>query len=144
MGCRAVNPLALGIVGEGVRTLLDRLFPDPAERARAELELRKLEGEGTFAERAGQALALAQIDVNRAEARSRHWFAAGWRPGAGWACVAALWVQFVLAPLVEWGAALAGHPVPPLPKLDAVLWELLFGMLGLGALRSVEKIKGKA
>lgn len=139
-----MSPAALGLIGEGVRALLDRLFPDPAERARAELELRKLEAEGSFAERASHALTLAQIDVNRAEARSRHWFAAGWRPGAGWACVAALWVQFVLAPLAEWGAALAGHQVPALPKLDAVLWELLFGMLGLGALRSMEKIKGKA
>jgi hypothetical protein len=43
-----------------------------------------------------------------------------------------------------WISAIAGHPLPAPPALDSVLWELMFGMLGMGALRSYEKIKGVA
>jgi len=50
--------------------------------------------------------------------------------------------QYVISPLVVWGAALAGHPIPMPPRLDDMLWELMFGMLGLGGLRTFEKIKG--
>lgn len=136
-------PVVAGVVFEGVRALLDRLFPDPEKRAEAELQLRRLEAEGTFAERAAQALAVGQLDTNKAEAASDGWFKGGWRPAVGWTCASALALQFVAGPLLEWGAALTGHPVPPMPRLDGVLWELLFGMLGLGALRTFDKRAGK-
>ena len=138
-----MNPLLLPTLIDGVRDVLGRLFPDPTQRAAAELEMRKLEAEGTFDERARQALAIAQLEVNKAEA-STDIFRGGWRPFVGWVCGAALAGQFVLGPILEWGFAAAGHPVPAMPRLDGVLWELLFGMLGLGTLRTVEKIKGKA
>jgi hypothetical protein len=139
-----VAPAIIGMVLEGARTVLDRVLPDPAARAAAELELRKLEAEGSFDERARQALAIAQISVNQAEAASPSIFVGGWRPMVGWVCAAALAGQYVVSPLASWLAAIAGHPFPPPPTLDGVLWELLAAMLGLGTLRTVEKVKGKA
>lgn len=139
-----MNPLFIGPLVEGARVVLDRMFPDPAERARAELELLKAQAEGTFEQKAAQALALAQIGVNNTEAASAGVFKGGWRPAAGWVCVSALAWQFVARPMVAFGFAVAGHPVPELPTIDGALWELLFGLLGLGTLRSVERIKGKS
>lgn len=125
------------------RAVLDRVLPDPAERARAELELLKAQAEGTFEQKAAQALALGQIDTNKAEA-SADVFRGGWRPFVGWVCGLAFAQQYVVWPTAAWIAAAVGHPLPPMPTLDGVLWELLFGLLGLGTLRSVEKIKGRA
>lgn len=127
-------PALIGVVLESARALLDRVLPDPQARAAAELELLRLQ----------QAGALSQLEVNKAEASSGNPFASGWRPFIGWTCGVALAVQYVVGPLVQWGAAIAGHPLPALPALDGVLWELLAAMLGLGALRTVEKVKGKA
>ncbi len=66
-------------------------------------------------------------------------FIAGWRPAVGWVCVLGLAVT-VFSPLLGWVAALAGHAilVPPIP-MDALM-TLLIGMLGLGGMRTVEKL----
>ena len=89
-------------------------------------------------------LLTAQIEVNKVEAASGSFFAGGWRPAAGWVCSAALFYQFVLSPIGVWVAEIAGHPIPPPPSLDHMLWELLFGMLGIGTLRSIDKRLGTA
>ena len=119
-------------------SVLDRLIPDSAEaaKAKAELELRLVDA-------ANQA-ALAQVEVNKTEAATGSLFIGGWRPFIGWVCGAALAAQYVAGPLLEWAAAAAGHPVPPLPKLDDMLWELILAMLGVPGLRTVEKMRGVA
>ncbi|HEY8877782.1 MAG TPA: holin family protein [Roseateles sp.] len=118
--------------------VIDRLFPDPAQKAAAQLELFKLQQQGELSQIAGQ------MDINKQEAASSNAFVAGWRPFVGWVCGTGFAVQFVVGPLAEWGAALAGHPVK-FPQMDmATMMPLLFGMLGLGAYRSVEKVKGVA
>ena len=129
-----VAPAVIGVIAEGVRAVLDRILPDPAARAAAELELLRLQ----------QAGGLAQLEVNKAEASSDSMFVAGWRPMVGWVCAAALAGQFVVSPVAMWISAIVNHPFPPPPTLDGVLWELLFGMLGMGALRTVEKLRDKA
>jgi hypothetical protein len=90
------------------------------------------------------ATALAQIAVNQAEAGSPSLFKGGWRPAVGWCCVLALFFEFILRPLLPWGFGLLTKvPPPPLPTLDTgMLFNLMFGMLGLGGLRTVEKIRG--
>ena len=60
----------------------------------------------------------------------------------GWACGLALVIQYLAGPLMVWGGDLVGHPLPAPPKLDDVLWELMFGMLGMGGLRTYEKLRG--
>lgn len=85
---------------------------------------------------------IAQVGVDRAEAGSGNLFVMGWRPGVGWVCAAAFAWQFVLAPITQFVATAMHHPVT-LPVLDfGELQTVLLGLLGLGAARTVEKIKG--
>lgn len=133
----------VGAIAEAARTVLDRVLPDPTARAAAEVELRKLAAEGTFEQRAEQALALAQIEVNKAEAATDD-YRGGWRPMVGWACAVAMAWQFVVRPMAAFGLAVAGHGPIELPEVDNHVWELLFSMLGLSFARSVEKLRGVA
>lgn len=81
-----------------------------------------------------------QTDVNKVEAANTSLFIAGWRPFIGWVCGSGLAFQFIVGPLVTWIAALAGKPVT-FPALDlGTLLTLLLGMLGLGGMRTFEKI----
>ncbi len=124
--------------------LIDRLFPDEESKARAQLELLKMQQTGELAQmQADTSLALGQIEVNKAEAASGDRFSAGWRPLIGYVCAAGLIYTFLLQPLLPWIVALFGKTVPALPALETeALMALLFGMLGLGSLRSIEKVKG--
>jgi len=126
----------LGLIG-ALSPILDRVLgaflPDPVKRQEVVLTIL-----GQL-----QASDQAQMAVNAAEAGHASVFvAAGGRSSAG--AAAAVAFQYVVAPLAVWVSTIAGHPLPAPPALDAVLWELMFGMLGMGALRSYEKIKGVA
>ena len=132
----ALDPLSalLDIGGK----VIDRVWPDPAQAAAAKLELFKLQQSGELAQIAGQ------MDVNKAEAANPNVFVSGWRPFIGWVCGLGFGVQFVFGPLAEWGSALYGHPVK-FPAMDTgTMMPLLLGMLGLGGLRTAEKIQGVA
>ena len=138
-----MTPLIGGLIDAGLK-VLDRVLPDPTQKAAAQLELLKLQQAGEFkALEADLQLALAQTEVNKVEAASPDLFKSGWRPGAGWICVLGLAYQFLAQPLAAWASAINGWPVPPVLQLGD-LYGLLFGMLGLGAYRSVERVKGKA
>jgi len=118
--------------------VLDRVLPDPAQQAAAKLELLKLQQNGELAQITGQ------MEINKVEAASSSIFVSGWRPGIGWVCGAGFAVQFVIGPLAEWGSSLAGHPVK-FPQMDTgTMMPLLLGMLGLGGLRTAEKLADKA
>lgn len=83
-----------------------------------------------------------QLAVNKQEAANTNWLVAGWRPAVGWVCAAGVGVQFVFGPLATWVSGLLGHPVV-VPSLDlSTLLTLLGGMLGIGGLRTVEKLNG--
>ena len=85
---------------------------------------------------------LAQIEVNKIEASSKNWFVAGWRPFVGWTCGVALAYHFVLSPILAFVLVLAGVDTP-MPEFEfSQLSTILMGMLGLGGLRSYEKMKG--
>ena len=125
--------------------LIDKIFPDPQARAAAQLELMKLAQNGELAQLTAETeLAKAQAEINQAEASSASLFVSGWRPFVGWVCGLGLAVQFLVAPLVGFLASLAGRQFS-IPTLDmSVLLTLLFGMLGLGGMRTFEKMKGVA
>jgi len=114
--------------------ILTKFIPDPAQKLEAETALRT----------ALIAADAPQLAVNQAEAQSARIFVAGWRPFIGWVCGAALAWQYVAAPLALWAAALLHYPITPPPRLDDVLWQLMFAMLGMGGLRTYEKIAGVA
>ena len=97
----------------------------------------------TMAEKAAHEAAMAQVEVNKAEAQHKSIFVAGWRPFVGWTCGVALAYHFVLAPLILFGVGVSGYEIPALPEFDmGSLMTVLMGMLGLGGLRTYEKQKG--
>lgn len=122
------------IIGIGSK-ILDRVIPDKAERDRAQAELIKMQVSGELSQLAGQ------LEINKTEASHQSVFVAGWRPFIGWVCGVALAYQFILRPIISWLAPSMGYSIASMPGLDDNLWELMFGMLGLGGLRSYEKIK---
>jgi hypothetical protein len=115
--------------------LIENLFPDPAVAAQAKLNLLKLQQDGVLAQIS------AQTDINKVEAANPNLFVSGWRPFIGWVCGFGLCMQFLISPLFTWVTALSGHSIV-FPSLDmGTLLTLLGGMLGLGGLRTVEKIR---
>jgi hypothetical protein len=145
----AFDPLTAGIeAGQGVLSLLtgviDRIWPDPAQANAAKLELLKMQQTGDLARlTAATGMVQGQLDTNKAEAASASVFVAGWRPAIGWVCAAALAFQYLGRPIVSAALGASGHVVV-IPGLDDSLWQLLLGMLGLGALRTAEKVRGVA
>ena len=130
-----MNPLLAGPIIEWGGKMLDRLFPDPEKKAQAEREFTLMLGERSFRE------VLAQIEVNAKEAMHPSIWVAGWRPGVGWACAVGFVWATIGHPLAAWAAAIKGWPAPP--QIDSeLLIYVLGGLLGLGALRSFEKVKG--
>ena len=85
---------------------------------------------------------LAQVEVNKVEAASKSMFVAGWRPFVGWTCGLALMYHFLLSPLLQFILRASGIEVE-LPEFEfAQLSPSLMGMLGLGTLRTYEKLRG--
>ena len=129
-----MNPLEL-LLGIGSK-LIDRVFPDPVQKANAQLELFKLQQSGELTQMT------SQLEVNKEEAKSSSVFIAGWRPFIGWVCGVAFACNFVLGPVGVFTLALFGKTVVfPVLALDQMM-PVLLGMLGLGAYRSFEKAKG--
>lgn len=95
----------------------------------------------TMAEKHAQELAKAQLEVNKTEAAHRSLFVSGWRPAVGWTCCIGLASQYILIPMANFALALADSTVE-IPVLDmATMMPVLMGMLGLGAMRTIEKTK---
>lgn len=138
-----MNPLMLGGLFDLAGKVFDKIFPDPVQAAAAKLEMFKLQqaGELKILEAETQ-LAMGQLEVNKVEAGSDSLFKSGWRPAVGWTCVYGLFYQFVFLPQATFFITLykLEATLPPL-NMDTLM-TLLFGLLGLGAYRTVEKIKG--
>lgn len=133
--------IALDIGGK----VIDRLWPDPAARDAAKLELLKMQQTGELAQLAADTdLAKGQLEINAEEAKSANVFVAGWRPFIGWVCGMAFAYHFIVQPLLAFGLAAFGHKVD-LPAFDMfTLSQVLLGMLGLGTMRTIEKKSGVA
>lgn len=120
-----------------VTGLLDKFVEDKDQKNALAHEI------ATLAEKQAHQSALAQVEVNKEEAKSRSVFVAGWRPFIGWTCGVALAYHFVLAPIIIFGTTVFGVQIPELPVFDMdSLMTVLLGMLGLGGLRTYEKSKG--
>lgn len=134
-----------GLIAAGLK-ILDKVIPDPTAKSEAQYKLLQLAQTGELAELDAEfKLALGQLEVNKVEATSSDPFVAGWRPAVGWVCVGGFAYVVLIQPLLPWVVNAAGAQVPPLPNIDtSVLLTLLIGMLGLGGLRTTEKIKGVA
>ena len=130
----------IGAIVKTVGGIADDLITTDEERREADQKDYALETERMGVENAA---AEKQIDVNIAEAKHRSMFVAGWRPGIGWVCVAALAYHFLIFPLLSWIAAMTTVTAPP-DLETGPLFALVTAMLGMGGLRTFEKHTGKA
>lgn len=112
-----------------VSGLLDKFIQDKDEKARLAHDI------ATMSEKHAQQIALAQIEVNKAEAKG-NWFQSSWRPATAWVCVLGFTVNFLISPI----AHAFGIEVPQADT--SVMLPVLMGMLGLGGLRTMERVKG--
>ena len=113
-----------------VTKILDKFIPDADQKAKLAHDI------ATMSEKHAQEIALAQIKVNEAEAKG-NWFQSSWRPATAWVCVLGFLVNFLVSPLC------AGFGII-IPQADtATMLPVLMGMLGLGTMRTVERLKGK-
>lgn len=112
---------------DAIGNVLDRLFTSDAERFHAAAVMEKLR----------QHPAELQAEINKIEAAHRSMFVAGWRPFIGWICGAGLSFVFLVNPLIQWTT---GAPGPDMPT--GIMVELVIVLLGMGTLRTFEKLKG--
>lgn len=131
----ALLPALLGAVG----TVIDRLIPDKAAAEKAKQEL-----EASLVKTANE-VQLAQIEVNKQEAASEHLFVAGWRPFIGWVCGFSLFYYYMGYDWLCWLLVLfhSANVQPPRPDPDMLI-ELTLALLGMGGLRTFEKMRGVA
>ena len=109
--------------------LLDKVIEDKDQKNALAHEI------ATMAERHAQELAQGQLEVNKVEAAHKSLFVAGWRPTIGWVCALGLFYNVILANIIGiW---------VDVPEIDTTLLvPVMMGMLGLGAMRSYEKVQG--
>jgi hypothetical protein len=125
----------INILIPAVTSLLDKFIEDKDEKAKLAHEI------ATMSQKMAHESAMAQIEVNKEEAKHRSVFVSGWRPSVGWTCALALLYHYLLQPTAIFIAALMGKTVE-LPVFDMnSLLTVLMGLLGLGGLRTYEKIK---
>ena len=127
----SIDLTGLGSVADLATTVIGKIWPDKSAQEQQQLA-------------AAVAMVQGQMDINKVEAANPSIFTSGWRPAVGWVCALALLYQYLLKPLIAFGFFASGHPIPPMPGIDDNLWQLMLGMLGMGGLRTFEKVKGAA
>lgn len=132
-----MNPLFIAPIFEIGKTLLDRFVPDPAAKAAAEMELVKMAADGELKQ------VIAQLEINAREAANPSVFVSGGRPLFMWIGGFGFGYATIIQPVLTWIARVKGWPEPPDVNID-LLWVVITGLLGIGGLRSVEKVKGVA
>jgi hypothetical protein len=124
-----MDTTGLGAVSGLISDVVTRIWPDKSEAEKQQLAAAVMVVQG-------------QLDINKVEAASPSVFVSGWRPFIGWVCGVACawnWIGLKMALFV---AAYLGHPLDMQPADVSEMMPVLLGMLGLGGLRTVEKLKG--
>ncbi len=128
-----INPIS-----QVVNKVID-MIPDPNAKQKAQLEIQ------TAIAMAEIENTKAQLEINKVEAASPNWFVSGWRPAVGWICALALCYVAIFEPVARFIAQVAFGYGGAFPEIDTNLtMQVLLGLLGLGAMRTAEKIKGTA
>lgn len=116
-----------------VGNVFDQLFTSDEEREQAARLMAKIR----------QKPMILQAEINKIEASHRSIFVAGWRPFIGWVCgIGFLWA-FLIHPIFAWGLVLWGKDIAPPEIMTDHMMELVLALLGLGALRTAEKMTGR-
>lgn len=133
----------LGSIFDFGSKIIDKIFPDKDAADRAKIDLLKAQQEGAFKELELQVQTqIEQIKVNAIEAGSSDPYTSRWRPTVGYICCLALGWNFIVHPMLVWGITFWKPGMVPPPLLENGLMELVLGMLGIGGMRTWEKIKG--
>jgi hypothetical protein len=130
-----MNPLILGSILDLGKDLIGRFFPDPEKKREAEAEFLRLAAEGELKQ------VIAQLEINAREAAHPSLFVSGGRPFFLWIGGFGFAYATIGHPILSWVAAVKGWPAPPNVESD-LLWVVITGLLGIGGLRSIEKVKG--
>ena len=123
---------------KAVGNIVDELYTSEEEKAAAKLAIKKVEAE----------LKKRQMDINLADAQSKAGGISGaiqriWRPLIGFGCALAIMFEYDLKPFLMFFLATFHIETLPLPELDmGTLMPLVMALLGMGAIRSYEKVKG--
>lgn len=121
----------VGEVASLIRTTIDKIWPDKSEQEKLQLE-------------AAMTALQGQLEINKTEAASPSLFVSGWRPFIGWVCGAACAWNWLGLSIAQFGLKLYGSELV-LEQADITeMWPVLLGMLGLGAFRTYERVKGSA
>lgn len=137
-----MSPL-ISVLIDPISKLIDKLIPDADAAVKAKQELLKEEN-SLMLEQLRLALQADsnQTAINQEEAKNPQLFVSGWRPFIGWVCGFAFAYHYVLQPFLAFVLVASGRNIS-LPQFNMeALVTVLFGMLGLGGLRTVEKIRG--
>ncbi len=121
----------LGAVSGLADTIINKIWPDKSEAEKQQLA-------------AAVSLIQGQLAINQAEASNPSIFVSGWRPAIGWICGMACAWNWVGLPMMKAILAIYGHPLSLSPADIGEMMPILLGMLGLGGLRTAEKINGVA
>lgn len=133
-----MNLLGIGSIVEGIGKIADDLFTSDEERLKIALEEKAIDAQ----------IVKGQLDINIAEAKHKSVFVAGWRPFIGWVGGIALAYQFIIYPLMVWGWTwfksmgwIPGDISAPPVFESGPLFAIVTGMLGIGGMRSFDKLK---
>jgi hypothetical protein len=124
-------PIADSVLGI-TKLVLERVITDPKQKAEAVLKLEELHQAGDLQ------VMTNQSDINKIEAANPRLFISGWRPFIGWICGVGIGMACVVNPLL----AAFGHAAILVPV--EALTTLVISMLGLGGMRTYEKLNGVA
>lgn len=125
----------LGALVGPISTLLDKAIPDKDLKEKLAHDI------ATMAERHAHEQIQAQLEINKTEAAHKNLFVAGWRPACGWVCVLGMAGNFLVIPFANMTLNLLKTGVE-VPMIDlSTMLPVLMGMLGLGGLRTFEKVK---
>lgn len=116
-----------------VTGLLDKFIEDKDQKSAIAHEL------ATMAEKHSQELLKGQLEINKTEAAHKNMFVAGWRPAVAWVCVFGMAGNFIIIPMANFVLKLTASEVVIPLIATAEMMPVLMGMLGLGAMRTVEK-----
>lgn len=135
-----------GTVASLAENVIDKIWPSPEDKSKrdeAKAKLIEAQQKGELKQLENDfELAKAQIEVNKTEAASDHWFVASWRPAIGWSCAIIFLSSMFLIPLARFVLAAFGIIVDlPQPDMSQMM-PVLLGMLGLGGMRSYDKKNG--
>lgn len=126
-------------IAKPIFDIIDKAIPDADAREKAKADVAMLQAKGELD------VQLGQIQINLKEAEHPNIFVSGWRPAVGWVGAAALGYATIVEPVLRFGATVWFGYGGSFPDIDTDLTlQILMALLGFGAFRAFEKVKGVA